>query len=309
MVRYTEEMLEFLRENAQNHFFGELTEMFNERFGTNLTREALTSKCRRSGIENNYCGYYKPRFSPEMVQFLKDNIKGTYLSDLHCMFNEHFKTDFKYSSIRDKCFKLHLHSGMQGKCKNPLSLLTKEQQAYLEEIHKGRYNPEIARMLNEKFGTNFTSVQIGSYKIRKKIRSGLTGKYGERKPNGVLIQYQDIHRDIYPIGAERKHYHGKQIYTSVKIAKNPAVWKYKHYLIWEKEHGEVPEGYLLVFKDQNPENCCLENLAIIKKEDFAPVATKHKLVAGNPEVNEITLTIAKIKGVIKEKQKALKESE
>lgn len=35
--------------------------------------------------------------------------------------------------------------------------------------------------------------------------------------------------------------------------------------LWEMNHGEVPEGYVVTYKDRNPENCELENLEIITR--------------------------------------------
>jgi len=41
----------------------------------------------------------------------------------------------------------------------------------------------------------------------------------------------------------------------------------KHKLIWEKANGEVPIGWCLRFKDGDPNNCALENLELISREE------------------------------------------
>ena len=43
-------------------------------------------------------------------------------------------------------------------------LFTEEQIEYFKEIHEGRYADEIAKLMNKRFGTEFTSVQIGRYR-------------------------------------------------------------------------------------------------------------------------------------------------
>lgn len=49
----------------------------------------------------------------------------------------------------------------------------KEHYDYLREIALGRYNDEITKMMNEKFGTEYTEEQIRNAKARKRIRSNV----------------------------------------------------------------------------------------------------------------------------------------
>lgn len=51
-------------------------------------------------------------------------------------------------------------------------LFTDEQIAYLREIAYGHHSSHLAKMINEKFGTNYTGEQIKNVKARHKIRSG-----------------------------------------------------------------------------------------------------------------------------------------
>lgn len=37
--------------------------------------------------------------------------------------------------------------------------------------------------------------------------------------------------------------------------------------LWEMENGDVPDGYVVTYKDRNPENCELENLELITRGD------------------------------------------
>jgi len=71
-------------------------------------------------------------------------------------------------------------------------LLTPEQDAYLREIAFGKYNEDIAILINKKFDSAFTGRQIKEYKNRYKIRSGLQHK-GARKPKTLLTPEQDAY--------------------------------------------------------------------------------------------------------------------
>ena len=50
---------------------------------------------------------------------------------------------------------------------------TQEHIDYLREISPGRYNDEITRLFNEKFGTTKTEISIRSIRSRRKIRSNI----------------------------------------------------------------------------------------------------------------------------------------
>ena len=70
-----------------------------------------------------------------------------------------------------------------------VKLLTYEQDTYLREIAPGKYNEDIAIMINEKFGSTFTWQQIKQYKQRYKISSGMQHK-GAREPKTLLTEEQ-----------------------------------------------------------------------------------------------------------------------
>lgn len=61
----------------------------------------------------------------------------------------------------------------------PRKIWTEEMYRYLREISPGRYNTEIAEMVNKKFGFDFTIEQIRNAKSRKKIKSCVS----RHKPN------------------------------------------------------------------------------------------------------------------------------
>lgn len=54
-------------------------------------------------------------------------------------------------------------------------------------------------------------------------------------------------------------------YMYVKVAEKK--WVQKHRLLWEKHHGPIPAGHLVVFRDGNPHNIRLDNLELITKKE------------------------------------------
>ncbi len=56
-------------------------------------------------------------------------------------------------------------------------------------------------------------------------------------------------------------------YLKIKIAE-PNVWEFLHRHNWKKEHGIIPAGLCLIFKDGNPHNCAVENLELITRKEL-----------------------------------------
>ncbi len=50
---------------------------------------------------------------------------------------------------------------------------------------------------------------------------------------------------------------------------NTGVWPFLHRRVWEQQHGPVPSGRVVVFKDRNRGNCEIENLECISRAELA----------------------------------------
>lgn len=68
--------------------------------------------------------------------------------------------------------------------------------------------------------------------------------------NGAIVSRKDKSGRYY-----------KYIRTSL------GVWELYHRVLWEKEHGEIPDSHVIMFIDGNSENVCLENLKLISKTE------------------------------------------
>lgn len=69
------------------------------------------------------------------------------------------------------------------------------------------------------------------------------------------------HNTLYD-GAERITKDG---YIEIRIKKGKYVLK--HRKIWEEHYGEVPKSHIIIFKDNNPQNCAIENLEMISRAE------------------------------------------
>lgn len=80
-----------------------------------------------------------------------------------------------------------------------------------------------------------------------------------------------------PVGSERIT---KEGYVQVKVNDDFPIhrrWVGKHVLIWERLHGPVPTGYVVVFKDGDKRNLVPENLECISRKDAMLRNSVHNL--------------------------------
>jgi hypothetical protein len=79
-----------------------------------------------------------------------------------------------------------------------------------------------------------------------------------------------------PIGSTRL---SKDGYLQRKVSETgypPRDWVGVHILTWKEEHGPVPKGHAVAFKDRNKANICPENLELISRRELMRRNTIHK---------------------------------
>ena len=64
----------------------------------------------------------------------------------------------------------------------------------------------------------------------------------------------------------------------------------KHRYVWEQANGEVPEGYVVAFRDGNRQNCDLSNLFLLSREDNA----RRRVSEETPEARKARVAKAQI---------------
>lgn len=175
---------------------------------------------------------------------------------------------------------------MASKTKKDHLFTDAEKDFLRENISKYTY-PEMAEVFNRKFGTNLTHINISDVCIKR------MGVHRD-KPH----RFQKGKRDFnaYAIGTET--FDGEYVWVKVGDAYHEGTakaksldenWEKKHVLVWERTHGEIPPGYMIVFLDKNRRNCAAENLyCTTRRVNF--MMAKNKWYSSNP-----ILTLAALK--------------
>lgn len=173
-------------------------------------------------------------YTPEMQQFIADNVVGTKNDDLAAMVNEKFGTNITEAAISSyKCHK-GLKSGLDFKRK------------------KG--DPP-----------NATSWKKGHVSYNK-------GKKGLKIPGSEKGWFKkgDKPKNWTPVGTERVRGDG---YVWVKVAE-PNLWQLKRRVVWEQHNGPIPRGQNIIYKDQNRLNTDISNLMPVTDAQLAMMKAK-----------------------------------
>ena len=151
------------------------------------------------------------------------------------------------------------------------------EREFLKRYIPGHFSYEIQSAFEERFGRCLTYAQIKSFKGNNKIRSGVNTTFKKKhvpankgkqmsaeqyaKCKGTMFKKGHSPQNYRPVGSERVNVDG---YIEIKV-KDPNKWNLKHRLIWEEHNGEIPQGKLVIFRDNNPLNCNIDNLLLISK--------------------------------------------
>lgn len=209
---------------------------------------------------------------------------------------------------------------MHPKKKDLRHLMTIEQEEYFREVIPNRCTREVADMMNAKFGTSFTHIQLAHFKKNRKIVSGFDAKIkkGDNRPvhisplfleRGAKYRFQkgrpdpmNVPHPRQPVGTVIERKGGMWI----KIAE-PRTWKQYSRYIWEKEFGEIPKGMIVSFKDSDYRNCSKENLMLISRLENA-LLNKCGMRSTSPEITQAKLATLRVVHKIKERQREQPDS-
>jgi len=159
---------------------------------------------------------------------------------------------------------------------------TPEMKDFVKANYQKVFYRELAAMINARFKTFCTESAASGLAERIDLKKG---KY-------------------YRVGTEKINNKG---YTIVKIAEHGpknSLWESKHKLIWEKAHGPIPKGHIVVFLDGNKNNFALNNLAMLSKAEVVKMS-QFGLFSDNREVTLAGISLVKhsmaIHGLLKKK--------
>lgn len=115
-TRYTQEMKEFILNNADGRTNKQLIALFNNKFGTQITERAINSYKKSHNIKCIKASRvgYNSMFSKAIRDFIDDNCIGIVNKALADMINAKFGTNYNREQIKNYKSRHKISSGLNG---------------------------------------------------------------------------------------------------------------------------------------------------------------------------------------------------
>lgn len=187
---------------------------------------------------------------------------------------------------------------------------SEDQDRFLIDNVKGITLEELRDKFNKQFNLNLSKSAIANRKNKLHLSSGITGgqfqkgnipankgkkwdeymsKEGQENSRKTTFKKGNVPQNYRPVGSERITKDG---YVEIKVA-DPNKWELKHRCVYKQHFGEIPEGYNIMFADQNKQNLDINNLILVSKSEDL-IMNNNKLIGNNGELTKSGLLIAKV---------------
>ena len=176
---------------------------------------------------------------------------------------------------------------------------TEEEKQFMIRYVPGHSYREIQEEFSRRFWQISVS-QIKSFVGNHHLNTGRNGRFqkgdvpwnrgrntGHTSPE-TEFKTGHMPHNHKPVGTEVVDSYG---YVKVKVAE-PKSWRFKHHMVWEQHHGEIPRGYSVTFRDGNKSNLDINNLALVSK---AMILKMNQYgISGAAEAFDAAVLVAKI---------------
>lgn len=153
--------------------------------------------------------------------------------------------------------------------RKPPKIWTEEQKMILKRLYPDSTMQEMIAALNNEFDKD--QIQKKSQKMGIQKSAAFRERFGLDE-NGRLTGKAAPHNHV-PVGTIR---YEKEGYLKIKIAERDK-WELLHREVWKREHGAYPpDNCVIVFKDGNKENCDINNLEMLTRQEFMLRNSMHR---------------------------------
>jgi hypothetical protein len=250
-------------------------------------------------------------YTKKHIKFLSKGYAAMGIPELTRAFNKKFGKNKTKGAIKNALSNRKITCGRStGEIRiGTSSILNPKQIKFIKDNYPLFSQKNLTINFNKRFKTILTEQQIRSFTRNHRIRSGRTGCFEKGHvpwtfgKKGIHVSPQSEFKkghmpaNTKPIGTERID--NKDGYIHVKIeepnpyTKSQTRFKQKHVVIWEREHGPVPKGFAVIFKDADKRNCVIENLELVSRAELL-ILNHYRYKNMPPEIKPTLLTLAKL---------------
>lgn len=194
---------------------------------------------------------------------------------------------------------------------------TEEEHRFLRRTIPGRGYEETRKAFTEEFGWEISRSQLKAYIGNHHMGSGTSGRFekgniphnkgkrGTCAPGCEKTWFQkgNIPHNHRPVGSERVNTDG---YREIKVAE-PDQWELKHHFVWESANGEIPDGHVVIFRDNDKANTEIGNLMLVSRGTH--VVINHSGLSGcTGELKDTAAAMAELSLAIAQKKRMRQEN-
>lgn len=203
---------------------------------------------------------------------------------------------------------------------------------FIRDNSWGVSSKEMAEMVNEKFGTEWTPTGMKQFRQRHQIKSGVTGWYqkghapgnkgkkleqivgeeraAEIKKRIAPTQFKKGEAPLneLPIGAVVVNSQGYKLRKKQMEGTLWERWEFLHRAVWRENYGEIPDGMMVIFRDGDRLNCDISNLTLVSKQENAAL-NKLGLRSESPDLTDVGINLVRLRFAAKEAKKKRRNNE
>ena len=203
-------------------------------------------------------------------------------------------------------------------------IYTPEEHKFMEEFVPGHSHKEIREEFLKRFGGEVTKSFPGSYIKNHHLKTGRTGRFEKgvvpankgkkvspevyEKIKGTMFKKGNKPQTTVPVGSESKKTTDPYVWVKVDDKDVPSRfnWRPKHHIVYEKHHGKIPDGCVVMFLDGDPKNLAPENLKAVDRS-INSILNAKGLRFDDPDLTETGIYIAEVMAAVgKAKKKGKK---
>ena len=260
----------------------------------------------------------------EVVEWLRDNTPGKTTKELTILINQQgfdkkYGMVFTESGIKGAKSRYGFKSGTPvGNPKGYSAKYPEGMEEYIRSIAEGKEAGEIAKVVSEHFGIEFSISQCKAYKKNHDIVSGLDCRFRKghipankgkkmspeqyEKCKATMFKKGNVPVNHMKVG---EYTHTTDGYLVKKVQENGTQrerFEYVHRKVWEEHNGPIPEGKMVSFLDGDKDNCDIENLVLVDMPENLEL-NRTKLRFDNAELTKVGVTVAKVRVAARKKKK------
>ena len=292
-IKWTAEQETFICKRYSTMKTKDLCKLVNETYGMNVNEPNIRYVAERNGLQRKNF-----RFNEEQAEFVRERYGTMSRKEIVDEFNARYGTNINKRQLDT----FRVYQGGVKPYRTPHEW-TAEQTEWIKQNYGTMLLKDLVEAFNKHFNTNVELLALRWHATKNGFLQTDIDK--QRANTRRLVMKKNM-------GQERE-YNG-DIYVKVgdwrqdEQKEKGRTWQLKSRVVWEREHGKIPNGYNVKFIDGNKRNFDINNLMLVKQSVMLRINQSHSMT-DNADLNKSIIMVETLKDAIRQKERKQKENE